>query len=53
MNPAWVMAFVAAGGVAVNAGIAWAATTRIEDMDKRLREAEQHIAALKAYSGLR
>ena len=53
MNPAWVTATVAVGAVAVNAGIAWAAINRIDDMDKRLREAEQAIAALKAYSGLR
>ena len=53
MNPAWVTATVAVGAVAVNAGIAWAAVSRIGEMDKRLREAEQSIAALKAYNGLR
>lgn len=45
---AWVMPSVAVGGVLVNAGIAWAAVSRIDGLDSRLRGAEQEIAALKA-----
>jgi hypothetical protein len=45
---AWVMPGVAVGGVLVNAGIAWAAVSRIEGLDSRLRAVEQHAAALQA-----
>lgn len=45
---AWVMPSVAVGGVLVNAGIAWAAVSRIDGLDGRLRSAEQEIASLKA-----
>ncbi len=49
----WVVPAVLVGGVLVNAGVAWAAVSRIEGLDRRLRETEQAVAALKAYSGLR
>lgn len=52
MEPNLVVPLVAIGGVLVNAGIAWAAVSRIEGMDERLRRAEQRIAALQAYNGL-
>lgn len=44
----WVVPSVAVGGVLVNAGIAWAAISRVEGMDSRLRAVEQHAAALQA-----
>lgn len=52
METTLVVPLVAIGGVLVNAGIAWAAVSRIEGMDERLRKAEQGIAALRAYNGL-
>lgn len=48
MEPAWVVASIAVGGVLVNAGIGWSAISRIEGMDTRLRAVEQHAAALQA-----
>lgn len=45
---AWVVPSVAVGGVLVNAGIAWAAVSRVEGLDSRLRATEQQLAALHA-----
>lgn len=47
-NPAWVMAAIAAGGVIATAAVAWSATTRVQGLDDRLRQAEQAIAVLEA-----
>ena len=48
IEPAWVLAAVAAGGVVATGAVAWSATTRIQGMEDRLREAEQDIAVLRA-----
>ena len=52
IEPAWLVAAVALGGVLVNAGIAYSAASRVEDLDQRLREVEQSVSALQAYNGL-
>ena len=48
IEPGWVMAAIAAGGVVATGAIAWAATTRIQGMEDRLRVAEVKIAVLEA-----
>ena len=48
IEPAWVLAGVAAGGVVADHATAPVATTRIQGMEDRLREAEQAIAVLEA-----
>ena len=48
INPAWVIAAIAAGGVIANAAIAWTQASRVEGLENRLRSVEVMVAVLAA-----
>lgn len=53
INPAWVVAGIAMGGILVNAGIAWSQASRVEGLEQRLRAVEAKVAVLDALEGRR
>jgi len=53
VNPAWVVAAIAAGGVVATGTIAWVQAGRVEGLENRLRYVESRIAVLDALAAQR
>lgn len=56
IEPAWVVASVAVGGVLVTVGVGWGTINHVasqhEILAKKVAENSEDIAALRAYNGL-
>ena len=53
VEPAWVMAAIAVGGVVATATIAWTQAGRVEGIENRLRAVEAKVAVLRALESRR